>query len=88
MKEVRMFMFESCPHCQKALKIISALIGSYKRYGNVPFAMTDEKKDPAEADRYDYYYVPTFYVDGVKVHEGSVKEQDIRRVFEIAMEED
>ncbi len=28
MKEIKMFMFESCPHCAKARKIISSLLAS------------------------------------------------------------
>ena len=34
--------------------------------------MIEESEQPALADTFDYYYVPTFYVDGVKVHEGGV----------------
>lgn len=34
--------------------------------------MIEETQHPDIADQYDYYYVPTFYVDGVKVHEAGI----------------
>ena len=34
--------------------------------------MIEESEQPEVADAFDYYYVPTFYVDGVKVHEGGI----------------
>lgn len=86
MKEIKMFMFESCPHCAKAMKIISLLLDSNAEYKNIPFVMIDEKLKPEEADRYDYYYVPCFFVGEEKVHEGSVDEDKLRAVFEKAAE--
>lgn len=37
--------------------------------------MINEKEYPEIADTYDYYYVPTFYLDGKKVHEGACSKQ-------------
>ena len=50
MKEIRMFMFESCPHCAKARKIISSLLDTNPEYKNIPFVMIDEKLQPEEAE--------------------------------------
>ena len=44
----------------------------------------DETRDPAFADRFDYYYVPTYYVDGQKVHEGHAERDDVEKVFRLA----
>ncbi|MDY3868404.1 MAG: thioredoxin family protein [Pyramidobacter sp.] len=84
MKKITMFMFEGCPHCRKALALIDELKAAHPEYADVPFEMIDEKKDPATAEKYDYYYVPTFYVDGEKIHEGSASAQDVEKVFQTA----
>lgn len=86
MKEIRMFMFESCPHCAKARKIISSILASDPEYKNIPFVMIDEKRQPEEADKFDYFYVPCFFVGNEKVHEGPVDEDKLRAVFEKAAE--
>ena len=86
MKEIRMFMFESCPHCAKARKLISSILASDPEYKNIPFVMIDEKLHPEEADKFDYFYVPCFFVGDEKVHEGPVDEDKLRAVFEKAAE--
>jgi len=86
-KEVKMFMFESCPHCKKALEMKAALLEARPEYKKVPFVMIDEKKEPETADKYDYYYVPTFYVGDEKIAEGVPSEEGVAKVFELAYEE-
>ena len=86
MKEIKMFMFESCPHCAKARKIISSLLDSNPEYKKIPFVMIDEKLQPEEAEKCDYFYVPCFFVGDEKVHEGTVDEEKVRAVFERAAE--
>ena len=47
--------------------------------------MIEETQHPDIADQYDYYYVPTFYVDGVKVHEAEFSKMNgalLRKVIE------
>lgn len=46
--------------------------------------MVDEAAEPAYADTFDYYYVPCYYVDGVKVHEGHAERADVEAVFRAA----
>ena len=46
--------------------------------------MVDESRERALAGAYDYYYVPTYYVDGKKVHEGRITRADVERVFRLA----
>lgn len=85
MKEVRMFMFESCPHCKKALKMMDELFEKHPEYRAVPFEMTDEKLHQEIADEYDYYYVPAFFVGGKKLHEGVPTMEAVESVFKEAM---
>lgn len=56
------------------------------KYSEVEVRIIDEGKNPEIANTYDYYYVPTYYVDGVKVHEGVASKEKVRRVFEKAYE--
>jgi glutaredoxin len=77
-------MFEACPHCQNAIKWMDELFKKHPEYREIPFEMTDEKKDPEYADKFDYYYVPTFYVGEEKVHEGIANFEIINSVFEKA----
>ena len=47
---------------------------------------TMKSEQPALADTFDYYYVPTFYVDGVKVHEGGVYPEEVEKILRSALE--
>lgn len=85
MKKIKMFMFDECPHCQKALRILDDLMSNNEKYREVEIEKINEKKHPEIADQYDYYYVPTFYIDEVKVHEGTVTEEDVLEVLEKAI---
>lgn len=85
MKDVLMFMTGWCPYCKKASRLIDQLRSENQDYKNVEIVMIDEDKDRKYADSFDYYRVPTFYVDGVKIHEGAADIESIRRVFEKAV---
>lgn len=85
MKDVLMFMTSWCPHCKKASQLIEQLRKENPLYKDVTIVMIDEDKDRKYADTFDYYRVPTFYVDGEKIHEGVADMDCIRRVFEKAV---
>ncbi len=84
MKEIKMFILENCPHCQRAGRMISALLAEHPEYKEVPLTRIDEQKDPATAEAYDYYYVPTFFVGEDKIAEGVPTEENIAKVFAAA----
>ncbi len=46
----------------------------------------EETDEPEVADRFDYYYVPTFFVGDVKVHEGGILPDEVERVLRMALE--
>ena len=85
MKEVKIFMFAGCPHCAKAGEMVKKLKETNMDYASVPIDVIDEKLKPAEADKYDYYYVPTFFVGGVKLHEGVPTEEAVEKVLKAAL---
>ena len=86
MKEVKMFMFEGCPHCPKAAKMMEEIFAEHPEYTKVPLTVIDERKNPEIASQYDYYYVPTFFAGGLKMIECVPDKEAIRKVFAKAIE--
>ncbi len=84
MKKVKMFYMENCPHCRKAFKLIDEIKAKDPKYSNVEIEYIEETKEVQIANAHDYYYVPTFYVDDVKLHEGVPTEEKIEKVFQEA----
>jgi len=75
-----------CPHCRRALSWIDELKKENPNYSVIEIKIIDEEKEPEAARKYDYYYVPTFYVDDEKIFEGVPSKEIIRNVFEKAIE--
>ncbi|WP_133627783.1 thioredoxin family protein [Fonticella tunisiensis] len=85
MKQVIMFTMKSCPYCRQAFTWMEELKKENPEYSNIDINIIDETLNPDVASQYDYYYVPTYYVDGVKIHEGAATKEIIRTVFEKAL---
>ena len=81
MKEVKLFVIEDCPHCKNALSLMEEICKEHPEYKNVKIEMIDENKDADYAAKFDYYYVPTFFVDGVKIHEGIPTKEAVEKVY-------
>lgn len=86
MKQILMFMMKTCPHCQRALAWMDELKRENPQYQTLEITMVDEQRESALANQYDYYYVPTYYVGGIKVHEGAASKAIVRSVFDKALE--
>lgn len=86
MKPVLLFIMKTCPYCQKAISWVDELKQENDKFRDIKIEMIDETLHPEIADKYDYYYVPTFYVDGVKVHEGAADKNAIHNVLAKACE--
>lgn len=86
MKPVKLFYLKDCPYCKKALKYLDELRAEEPAYAAVEIEMIEESEHPDVADSYDYYYVPTFYVGGVKVHEGGIWKEEVEAVLRQATE--
>jgi glutaredoxin len=69
MKDVLMFYLESCGYCDKARRALDELYAENPAYRQVPLTRIEESREPELADRYDYYAVPSFFVDGKKIFE-------------------
>ncbi|MEG1800463.1 MAG: thioredoxin family protein [Oscillospiraceae bacterium] len=87
MKNIIFFYLNGCPHCKKANTILQELFTQNPQYKNLDTTMVEEKQNADIADKYDYFYVPCFYVDGKKLHEGAVTKEKIKAVLDSAMEQ-
>jgi len=85
MKKITLFMMKSCPYCIEALRLMDVLLAENPEYLSLDIEKIDERVHPEIARKYDYYYVPTFYIGNEKLHEGVVNIKTIRRVFDAAL---
>ena len=69
MKKVLAFRLEGCPYCAQAMKALQELSAEYEKYSAVSIEWVEENEHPEISAKYDYYYVPTFFVDEMKVYE-------------------
>lgn len=82
--EILFFHLAHCPHCLRARQLMAEVLSNHPEYKSIPIREVNERKEPAIADAYDYYYVPTYYVNNKKVHEGVPTYDKIKAVFEAA----
>lgn len=86
MKKIEYFFLPHCPHCKNADRMIAQLQENNPRYRNVEIAKVDEKLSPLYAEKFDYFYVPSMFIDGVKYHEGVPTMEKIEAVLKAATE--
>ena len=65
---------------------MDAVLEENPEYKDIELEVIDEVRHPDIANQYDYWYVPTYYVDGVKVHEGAATKKKVKKVFERALD--
>lgn len=76
-----MFYQERCPFCIKAFRYIDELQKEYPELNDIIIEKIEETKEPELADKFDYYYVPTFYVEDKKVHEGGIYKPEVEKLL-------
>ena len=86
MKKVTMFIMASCPYCRQAQAWMDEAVREHPEFGQVEVEMIDENLRPDVANAHDYYYVPTFYLEGKKVHEGAATKAIVEGVYRAALE--
>ncbi len=85
MKNILMMVMAGCPHCARAFRWMDELKAEHPEFADVPVKIVDETEEPDFAAKLDYYYVPTYYVDGVKLHEGVPTRAAIEAVYRAAL---
>ncbi len=86
MKEVKLFYLRECPFCKKALRYIEQAKAKHSELADIEIEMIEESEQAALADKHDYYYVPTFYIAGEKVHEGGIFPDEVEQILRQALE--
>ena len=78
-------MLPTCPYCRRANQYLKELMEENPAFRELEIRTVDESREVDFANSYDYYYVPTFYVDGKKICEGVLEKEDVRSVLEQAI---
>lgn len=86
MKRIQLFYLKNCPFCKKALRYIEEAKATHPELQPIEIELIEESEEPEVADKYDYYYVPTFYLDGVKAHEGGIYPDEVTELLRKALE--
>jgi glutaredoxin len=87
MKKILFFYQESCPFCIRARQHLRDLQHEHPEYQQLDIEFIDENLEAERAATYDYYFVPTLYVDGVKVHEGVLRRVKLEEILANAVQE-
>ncbi|WP_312811425.1 thioredoxin family protein [Sedimentibacter sp.] len=85
MKKIKAFYLQNCPHCKRAFKVLEELKSQNSSYSEIDIEYIEESENVQAASAHDYYYVPTFYVDGVKIHEGVPTLEKLEEVLKKAL---
>ena len=91
MKKVLAFRLEGCPYCAQAMKAVKELVAESENYASVAIDWVEENEHPEISAKYDYYYVPTMFIDNKKVYEAQRGEsyeeckESVKRVLEEAI---
>jgi len=86
MKKITMFYQERCPFCRRAFQYIEELKNENPAFKNIEIETIEETQHSDIADQYDYYYVPTFYIDGKKIHEAGIFKKEMEELLKKALE--
>jgi thioredoxin 1 len=81
MKKLVMFKLSYCGYCRRAEQMIDAALRNHPEYAAIEIEYVDEASERERARQHDYYYVPTFYLDQEKLHEGPVTGDDVDRIL-------
>ncbi|MCL2518624.1 MAG: thioredoxin family protein [Oscillospiraceae bacterium] len=76
------FRLAHCPYCVAAANWIKELINENPQYAKIEIKTIDEQIEKEFADSYNYYYVPAFFYNGKKLHEGAATKEKIKKVFD------
>ncbi len=85
MKELLYFYLPNCPHCKLATRCLEQLQQENPAYGEISIRRVDESREKELAESYDYWYVPTFFGNEQKLHEGHAELADVKAVLDAVL---
>ena len=89
-KKILAFYIDGCPYCKQARKAVDELTNE-TQYAGVQIEWVNENQHPEISERYDYYYVPTMFVNDVKIYEAKRGEtyeecrENVKHVFDSSL---
>lgn len=88
MKELTMFYLDDCGYCAKARQALDELFQENPAYAAIPLRRIEESREPALADTYDYYAVPSFFIGKEKLFEAHIgmRYEDIKAAVKICLD--
>ena len=86
-KPVKMMILDDCPYCRQAFALAAELVAAHPEYAQVAIEVIEENREPEKTAGFDYWYVPTYFVDGKKVHEGVPTREKVEQVFIEALQD-
>ncbi|MEG0275039.1 thioredoxin family protein [Amedibacillus sp. YH-ame10] len=84
MKHVKMMYLKSCPYCKQAFAMMEELKQNHPEYQSIEIEEIEEQMEEEKTAGYDYWYVPTYFVDDIKVHEGIPSVEKLEEVLKQA----
>ena len=85
MKHVKMMYLKSCPYCKQAFAMVDELKQLHKEYQDIEIETIEENDEPQKTKGLDYWYVPTYFVEGEKLLEGIPTKAKIEAVLKAAL---
>jgi len=88
MAAVTIFYQTFCPYCRMAKRAVEALRAESPVCAAVDVTWIEENRHPAEAARYDYWYVPTVFCGAEKLYEADPAQgyEEIKASLRAALE--
>lgn len=81
MNELYYFKLKNCPYCIRANNYLEELLQE-ERYKSIQIRHIDEQIEQDLANSYDYYLVPSFFLNDRKLFEGIMTKEDVIQVLE------
>lgn len=85
MQELTYFYLDGCPFCRQADRLLERVCADEPALAAVPIRRIEESEQAELAARYDYYFVPCFYLGGEKLLEGVPDEAQVRAALTRAL---
>ncbi len=85
MKKITYFYLPFCPYCREADQYLEEVICENERFKELEIVRINESKETKIANSYDYYYVPCFWLEQQKVHEGPITKEKIKEILSMAL---
>ena len=86
MKELILFKSLDCEYCRMAEKYLNQAIQKNPEYQKIPLQIIDEDANEEISMKYDYNFIPAFFVDGIKVHEGIATRGQVEAILSAAFD--